>query len=83
MIKTICYPSLYKVNTKATKYDQKHESGAIKAYETPIIESMSCELIGQEVWVIHQQRIHFLIPPLIFLCRVTLVEMDVEKLNVQ
>ena len=34
LIKTICYPSLYKVNTKATKYGQKHESDGIKAYET-------------------------------------------------
>ena len=40
LIKTICYPSLYKVNTKA-KYCQKYESGAIKAYETSMIESTS------------------------------------------
>ena len=33
LIKTICYPSLYKVNTKATRHGQKHESAAIKAYE--------------------------------------------------
>lgn len=33
MIRTICYPSLYKVNTKATRYGQEHESYAIQAYE--------------------------------------------------
>lgn len=32
LIKTICYPSLYKVNTKATRYGLKYESDAIKAY---------------------------------------------------
>ena len=34
LIETICYPGLYKVNTKATRYGQKQESDAIKAYET-------------------------------------------------
>ncbi|XP_078382523.1 uncharacterized protein LOC144665209 [Oculina patagonica] len=38
LIKTICYPSLYKVNTKATRYGQKHESDAIKAYEASMKE---------------------------------------------
>ena len=33
LIRTICYPSLYKVNTKATRYGQEHESDAIKANE--------------------------------------------------
>ena len=32
LIRTICYPSLYKVNTKAVRHGQKHESDAIKAY---------------------------------------------------
>ena len=45
LIKTICYPSLYKVNTKATKYGQKHESDAIKAYET----SMKARHVNLEV----------------------------------
>ena len=31
---SLCYPTLYKVNTKATQYGQKQESDAIKAYET-------------------------------------------------
>ena len=36
LINTICYPSLYKVNTKATNFGQKHESDAIKAYEASL-----------------------------------------------
>ena len=32
LIRTICYPSLYKVNTKAVRHGQKHESDAIEAY---------------------------------------------------
>lgn len=54
LIKTICYPSLYKVNTKATRYGQKHESEAIKAYEA----SMKGRHVNFEVkkCVIPQQR---------------------------
>ena len=36
LIRTICYPGLYKVNTKAVSYGQKHESDAIKAYEAAV-----------------------------------------------
>jgi len=32
VMKTIYYPGLYKVNTKATRYGQTHESDAITAY---------------------------------------------------
>jgi len=33
LIKNICYPHLFKINTKATKHGCKHEDDAIKAYE--------------------------------------------------
>ena len=33
LIKTICYPNLFKVNTKAVIHGCKHEADAIKAYE--------------------------------------------------
>ena len=33
LIKTICYPHLFKVNTKATRYGCNHEDDAIKAYQ--------------------------------------------------
>ena len=36
LIRTICYPGLYKVNTKVVSYGQKHESDAIKAYEAAV-----------------------------------------------
>ena len=39
LIKTICYPSLYKINTKATRHGCKHEGDAIKAYETVMKKS--------------------------------------------
>lgn len=34
LIKTICYPHLFKINTKATQHGCKHEEDAIKAYES-------------------------------------------------
>ena len=33
LIKTICYPNLFKVNTKAVQHGCQHEDDAIKAYE--------------------------------------------------
>ena len=33
LIKSICYPHLFKINTKAVTYGCKHEDDAIKAYE--------------------------------------------------
>jgi len=39
LIKTICYPSLNKINTKAIRHDCKHEGAAIKAYETVMKKS--------------------------------------------
>ena len=33
LIQSICYPHLYKLNTKAVKYGCKYEESAIKAYE--------------------------------------------------
>ena len=39
LIKTICYPSLYKKNTKAMRHGCKHEDAAIKAYETVMKKS--------------------------------------------
>ena len=33
LIKTICYPNVFKVNTKATRQGCKHEDDAIRAYE--------------------------------------------------
>ena len=45
LIKTICYPSLYKVNIKATRYGQKHESDALKACEA----SMKARHVNSEV----------------------------------
>ena len=33
LIKTICYPNVFKVNTKATQHGCKHEDDAIRAYE--------------------------------------------------
>lgn len=32
LIKTICYPNLFKVNTQAVRHGSKHEEDAIKAY---------------------------------------------------
>ena len=39
LVKTICYPSLYKINTKAMRHGCKHEDAAIKAYETVMKKS--------------------------------------------
>lgn len=39
LIKTICYPSLNKINTKAIRHDCKHQGAAIKAYETVMKKS--------------------------------------------
>ena len=39
LIKSICYPNLFKVNTKAVIYGCKHEADAIKAYEAEMIKS--------------------------------------------
>ena len=39
LIKTICYPSLYKLNTTAVKHGCKHEDAAIQAYETVVKKS--------------------------------------------
>ena len=36
LIKTICYPSLYIVNTKATRHGKRHESDAVNAYEAAV-----------------------------------------------
>ena len=33
LIKMICYPNVFKVNTKATRHGCKHEDDAIRAYE--------------------------------------------------
>ena len=33
LIKSICYPHLFKINTKAVTYECKHEDDAIKTYE--------------------------------------------------
>ncbi|XP_068677854.1 uncharacterized protein [Montipora foliosa] len=33
LIKSICYPNVFKVNTKATRHGCKHEDDAIRAYE--------------------------------------------------
>lgn len=74
---TICYPSLYKVNTKATIYGQKKESDATKAYEA------SLKVCHVNLGVKKCELIHFFMPPLIFLRHVTVVEVDAEKLNVQ
>ena len=52
LIKTICYPSLYKKNTKAMRHGCKHEDAAIKAYEKE-----PCEFSSPKVWVVHKQRI--------------------------
>ena len=82
LIKTICYPSLYKVDTKATRHGQKHESDAIKAYEA----SMKARHVNFEVrkcGYSSTKIIYFFMPPLIFSCRVTAVEVDAGKLNVQ
>ena len=34
VIKTVCYPHLYKVNSKAIRHGCKYEEYAVKAYET-------------------------------------------------
>ena len=39
LIKTICYPGLYKLNTTAVKHGCKHEDAAIQAYETVMKKS--------------------------------------------
>ena len=39
LIKTICYPSLYKINNKAMRHGCKHEGAAITAYETVMKKS--------------------------------------------
>ena len=39
LIKSICYPNLFKVNTKAVIYGCKHEADANKAYEAEMIKS--------------------------------------------
>ena len=39
LIKTICYPSLYKLNTTAVKHGCKHEDSAIQACETVMKKS--------------------------------------------
>ena len=39
LIKSICYPHLYKVNSKAIKHGCKYEEYAIKAYETHMKKS--------------------------------------------
>ena len=36
LIKTICYPSLHIVNTKATRHGQRHEGDAVNAYEAAV-----------------------------------------------
>ena len=52
LIKTICYPTLYKLNTTAVKHGCKHEDAAIQAYETVMKKSQ--KLSGEEVWVVYQ-----------------------------
>ena len=83
LIKTICYPSLYKVNTKATRCGQKHKIDAIKAYEASMKARHVNLVVKKYVGYSSTKRMHFSMPPLIFLCRVTVVEVDVGKLNVQ
>ena len=39
LIKTICYPGLYKLNTTAVKHGCKHEDATIQAYETVMKKS--------------------------------------------
>ena len=39
LIKSICYPNLFKVNKKAVIYGCKHKADAIKAYEVEMIKS--------------------------------------------
>ena len=52
LIKTIFYPSLYKINTKAMRHGCKHEDAAITAYETVMKEP--CEFSSSKVWVVHK-----------------------------
>ena len=39
LIKSICYPNLFKVNTKTVICGCKHKADAIKAYEAEMIKS--------------------------------------------
>ena len=39
LIKSICYPNLFKVNTKAVIHRCKHEADVTKAYEVEMIKS--------------------------------------------
>lgn len=41
LIKSVCYPHLYKVNTQAIKCCCKYEEYAIKAYEAHMKKNMS------------------------------------------
>ena len=56
LIKTICYPSLYKLNTTAVKRGCKHEDAAIQAYEAVMknFKVKKCGLfINQEYTFLH------------------------------
>ena len=41
LIKTICYPNVFKMNTKATRHGCKHEDDAICAYENEMKKTHS------------------------------------------
>ena len=41
LIKMICYPNVFKVNTKATRHGCKHEDDAIRAYENEMNKTHS------------------------------------------
>ena len=49
LIKSICYPHLFKINTKAVTYGCKHEDDAIKAYEE--IMAMTHTDFKFQVWI--------------------------------
>ena len=53
LIKTICYLHLFKINTKATQHDCKHEDNAIKAYESEI-KGTHVKSSTDKVWTFHK-----------------------------
>ena len=55
LIKTICYPNLFKVNTKAVIHGCKHEADAIKAYEEEMKNSHDDFKLSQCGLVINQE----------------------------
>lgn len=55
LIKSICYPNLFKVNTKAVIHGCKHEADAIKAYEAEMVKSHVDFKLSQCGLVINQQ----------------------------